>query len=209
VSTKDDAQRTFDRWARSYERDPFSRLIARLQREAWEALELRQGDRLLDVGCGTGAAVRAGAKVVERAVGVDLSPKMLAEARERARGLSDVEFVEGDSESLPFGDGEFTAVLCTTSLHHYPRPEAAVREMARVLAPDGRAVIGDGTSDALVMRAADVLARKFERGHVHFHRAEDLRRLLESAGFERTERRSLWGGTFGIAMGAKASSPSV
>lgn len=71
---------------------------------------------------------------------------MLAEARKRAAGLSGVEFVEGDSENLPFGDGEFTAVLCTTSLHHYPRPEKAAREMARVLAPGGRVVIGDGTA---------------------------------------------------------------
>jgi ubiquinone/menaquinone biosynthesis C-methylase UbiE len=193
----------FDRWAGSYERDPFSRLIARCQRDAMEALELGAGDRLLDVGCGTGAAVRGAAEVVERAVGVDLSPKMLAQARERARGLSNVEFVEGDSEKLPFRDGEFTAVLCTTSLHHYPRPEAAAREMARVLAPDGRAVIGDGTSDAIVMRVADFLCRTFEPGHVRFHRAEDLRRLLEGAGFERTERRSVWAGVYGIATAAR------
>jgi ubiquinone/menaquinone biosynthesis C-methylase UbiE len=206
VSTKDDAQRTFDRWAGSYERDPFSRLIGRCQRDALEALELGEGDRLLDVGCGTGAAVRAAAEVVERAMGVDLSPKMLTQARERARGLSNVEFVEGDSENLPFGDGEFTAVLCTTSLHHYPHPDAAAREMARVLAPDGRAVIGDGTSDAIVMRVADFLCRTFEPGHVRFHRAEDLRRLLEGAGFERTERRSIWGGIYGIATAARGPS---
>ena len=209
MGTKADAQRTFDRWAGSYERDPFSRLIARAQRDALQTLELGPDDRLLDVGCGTGAAVRAAAEVVERAVGVDLSPKMLAEARERARGLPNVEFVEGDSENLPFGGGEFTAVICTTSLHHYPNPEAATREMARVLTPDGRAVIGDGTSDALFMRVADFLCRTFERGHVRFHRAEDLRRMLEDAGFPRTERRSFWGGAYGIATAARASSQSV
>jgi SAM-dependent methyltransferase len=164
--------------------------------------------RLLDVGCGTGSAVREAAEVVERAVGVDLSSKMLAQARELARGLSNVEFVQGDSENLPFRDGEFTAVLCTTSLHHYPRPESAAREMARVLAPDGRAVIGDGTSDAIVMRVADFLCRTFEPGHVRFHRAEDLRRLLEGAGFERTERRSVWGGIYGIATAVRASAHS-
>jgi ubiquinone/menaquinone biosynthesis C-methylase UbiE len=203
TTTKTDARRTFDRWAGSYERDPFSRMIARLQRDALEALELGKGDRLLDVGCGTGAAVRAAAEVAERAVGVDLSPRMLAEARERASGLSGVEFVEGDSEDLPFGDGEFTAVLCTTSLHHYPRPETAVREMARVLAQGGRAVIGDGTSDAVVMKVSDFVLRKFEPGHVHFHRVEDLRRLLQDAGLERTEARSVWRGIYGLAFASK------
>lgn len=201
--TKTDARRTFDRWAGSYERDPFSRMIARLQHDALEALELGKGDRLLDVGCGTGAAVRAAAEVVERAVGVDLSPKMLAEARERASGLSGVEFVEGDSENLPFGDGEFTAVLCTTSLHHYPRPEKAAREMARVLAPGGRVVIGDGTSDAVTMKVSDFVLRNFEPGHVRFHRVEDLRRMLEDAGLERTQARSRWRGIYGFALASK------
>ena len=203
-STKSDARRTFDRWAGSYERDPFSRWLGHRQREALEALELGEGDRLLDVGCGTGAGVRAAAEVVERAVGVDLSPKMLAEARERARALPGVEFVEGDSEELPFGDGEFTAVICTTSLHHYPHPHAAAREFARVLAPGGRVVIGDGTSDAVVSRVFDFLARKFEAGHVRLHRVEELRRLLEDAGLERAEARSIWGGTYGIVLAHKA-----
>jgi ubiquinone/menaquinone biosynthesis C-methylase UbiE len=203
ASTKADARRTFDRWAGSYERDPFSRVIARLQRDALEALELGPRDRLLDVGCGTGAAVRAAAEIVDRAVGVDLSPKMLTQARERAAGLTAVEFVEGDSENLPFGEGEFTAVLCTTSLHHYPRPEAAAREMARVLTPGGRVVIGDGTSDAVVMKVADLLCRRFEAGHVRFHRVEELRRLLQDAGFDGTEARSVWRGVYGLALARK------
>lgn len=203
--TKADARRTFDRWARSYERDPFSRWIGSQQLEALEALELGEDDRLLDVGCGTGAAVRAGAKLVERAVGVDLSPNMLLEARKRATGLPGVDFVEGDSEDLPFNDGEFTAVLCTTSLHHYPRPEAAAHEFARVLAPGGRVVIGDFTSDAVVSRAFDLLARNFEAGHVRLHRVDELRRLLEDAGLERVAARSVWRGVYGIALARKAA----
>jgi ubiquinone/menaquinone biosynthesis C-methylase UbiE len=203
-TTKADARRSFDRWAGSYERDPFSRLIATLQRDALQALELGGADVLLDIGCGTGAAIRNAAGVVKRAVGVDLSPKMLAEARSRAAGIAGVEFVQGDSEDLPFGDSEFTAVLCTTSLHHYPRPERAASEIARVLAPGGRAVIGDGTSDAVLMRVADFLLRKFEPGHVRFHRVEDLRRMLEEAGLESTEAHSVWRGTYGLALARKA-----
>ena len=203
--TKADARRTFDRWAGSYERDPFSRWIARQQREALEALELETGDQLLDVGCGTGAAVRAAAELVERAVGLDLSPNMLAEARERAIGLPGAEFVEGDSENLPFADGEFTAVLCTTSLHHYPRPDAAVREFARVLAPGGRLVIGDFTSDAVVCKVFDFLARRFEAGHVGLQRADGLRGLLENADLERAEIRSVWAGIYGMALARRAA----
>ena len=206
--SKDDAQRTFDRWAGSYERDPFSRAIARVQREALEALELRGEDRMLDVGCGTGAAVRAAAEVAERAVGVDLSPKMLAEARERAQGLSNAEFVEGDSENLPFGDGEFTAVLCTTSLHHYPRPDVAAREFVRVLAPGGRVIVGDMTSDSVAVKIADFVCRKVEKGHVRFHRAEELGAMLADAGLERAQARSRWGGGYSITSARKAAQPA-
>jgi ubiquinone/menaquinone biosynthesis C-methylase UbiE len=206
-STKADARRTFDLWSRFYERDPFSRWLGTRQREALEALELRPGDRLLDVGCGTGAGVRAAAKVVERAVGVDLSPKMLGEARERAAGIPGVEFVEGDSEQLPFGDSEFTAVVCTTSLHHYPRPDAAAREIARVLAPGGRAVIGDGTRDAVLTKTIDFLCRKFEPGHVGYQTLDGLRRLLEDAGLEHSEARS-WRGMYGVALARKAGPPA-
>jgi ubiquinone/menaquinone biosynthesis C-methylase UbiE len=205
VSTKTDARRLFDRWSGWYERDPFSRWLGKRQDDALQALELRGGDRLLDVGCGTGAAVRAAAKIVERAVGVDLSPKMLDQARERAAGLSGVEFVEGDSENLPFADGEFTAVLCTTSLHHYPRPEAAAREFARVLAPGGRIVIGDATNDAVVTTVLDFLSRKFEAGHVGYLKAEGLRLLLENAGLERVQVRSLWRGIYGLALANKTA----
>ena len=203
--TKADARRTFDRWAGSYERDPFSRWIAGQQREAIEALGLDEDDRLLDVGCGTGAAVRAAAELVERAVGLDLSPNMLAEARKRATGLPAAEFVEGDSENLPFDDGEFTAVLCTTSLHHYPRPDAAAHEFARVLAPGGRVVIGDFTRDAVVTTVFDFLARRFEAGHVGLQRVDGLRRLLENAGLERVEIRSVWRGLYGMAIGHRAA----
>ena len=67
------ARRKFDRWAGSYERDRRSRFNARRQREALAALELGRDDRLLDVGCGSGAAVRAAAETAQRSVGVDIS----------------------------------------------------------------------------------------------------------------------------------------
>jgi ubiquinone/menaquinone biosynthesis C-methylase UbiE len=90
----------------------------------------------VDVGCGSGAAVRDASGLVERAVGLDLSPAMVARARTLAEGLRNVEFREGDASGrLPFADGEVTALLCTTAFHHFPNPRAAGRELARVLAP--------------------------------------------------------------------------
>jgi ubiquinone/menaquinone biosynthesis C-methylase UbiE len=172
----------FDRWARFYERDLFSRFLRGLQQRALAALELGAGDRLLDVGCGTGAAVREAASRVEQAVGVDLSERMISRARELAEGLANVEFVQGDSEALPFADSSFTALLCTTSFHHYPDPEAAAGEMARVLAPGGRLVIGEANADRFPIRISNWLLSTFEQAHVSFYRTSELAAILERAG---------------------------
>jgi ubiquinone/menaquinone biosynthesis C-methylase UbiE len=173
-SAKGAARRKFDRWAGSYERDRRSRFNARPQQEALAALELRDVDRFLDVGCGCGAAVRAAAAVVERAVGVDISSEMIRHADELAASLPNVEFVVGDSEALPLPDGAFTAVLCTASFHHYPNPERALAEMARVLDRNGRLAIADGVRDLWTARIADALLRRFDRSHIRLYRSDEL-----------------------------------
>jgi ubiquinone/menaquinone biosynthesis C-methylase UbiE len=195
---KESSRRYFDRWAGRYEEDRRSRWLATLQEQAMAALDLRVDDRLLDVGCGTGAAVRRAAAMVEEAVGVDLSPAMIARAQELAADLGNVQFHEADSENLPFPDSAFTAVLCTTSFHHYPDPRRAAREMARVLAPGGRLVIGDGCSDRLVTRVLDLALRTFQRSHVHFHRSEKLERMLAEAGLSQKSSRLMFKGGYVI-----------
>jgi ubiquinone/menaquinone biosynthesis C-methylase UbiE len=195
---KASARRHFDRWAGRYEEDRRSRWLATLQEEALAALDLQADDRLLDVGCGTGAAVRQAAPLVDHAVGVDLSPAMIARARELAADLGDVEFHEADSENLPFPDSAFTAALCTTSFHHYPDPRRAAREMARVLAPGGRLVIGDGCSDRLATRVLDLALRTFQRSHVHFYRSEELERMLAEAGLSQQSSRLMFKGGYVI-----------
>jgi ubiquinone/menaquinone biosynthesis C-methylase UbiE len=139
------ASRThFDRWSSSYESGPGARRLQELQTAALGALALAGDDVLLDLACGTGAAVRQAAPTVRRAVGFDLSPEMVAQARNLAANIANVEFREGDvSGPLPFSDGEFTATVCATAFHHFPRPLDTIAEMSRVLAPGGRLVIGD------------------------------------------------------------------
>lgn len=192
------ARQFFDRWARFYGTDPFSRLIRRAQRRALVTLALGESDRLLDVGCGPGAAVFEAAPLVTSATGLDLSPAMIARARSRADGIGNVEFVEGDSAHLPFADGAFSAVLSTTSFHHYPHPDRAVAAMRRVLEPSGRIAIGDLSSDRLIMRGVDAFCTRYETGHVHFYRADDLIALLTSAGFLDVTARSLLAGGYAL-----------
>ena len=137
-------------------------------------------------------------------VGVDLAPEMIRRATELARAVENVRFLVADSEQLPFDDGEFTAVLCSNSFHHYPDPLRAVREMARVLAGDGRLVIGDASADLATARIADVVLRRIEPGHVRLYRSSELGSFLQRSGFSRVMLRKLSGGGFAIVRGTAA-----
>lgn len=205
-STKTAAKRRFDRWAATYERDRRSRFNARPQQDALAVLALQPNDRFLDVGCGTGAAVRAAATVVEHAVGVDIAPKMILRAKELAAGLPGAEFTIGDSEQLPFPAEAFTALLCTASFHHYPEPERALAEMARVLAPGGRLVIADGTGDLRIARIADRVMRWVDRSHVRLYRTDELVDLVNRAGFGDVATQHLWDGGYAI-LSARRHAP--
>ncbi len=203
---KDSSTRHFDRWAGEYERDRVSRWLAELQADALAALRLGPTDRLLDVGCGTGAAVRAAAATVERAVGVDLSPEMIARGRELAAALFNVDFLVADSEALPFDDASFTALLCTTSFHHYPDPERAAGEMARVLTPGGRIVLADMVRDRWVMAIVDALLRRLQPAHVRIRRAGELAALLAGTGLDVQGTRPLVHGFYAIVTASKPPS---
>jgi ubiquinone/menaquinone biosynthesis C-methylase UbiE len=198
VEAKRAVRRRFDRWGPRYERDRRSRFNVRPQREGLAALSLGPGDRFLDVGCGSGAAVREAAALAERAVGVDIAPAMIERARELAGGLPNLELVVGDSEALPFGDGAFTSLLCSSSFHHYPDPGRALSELRRVLVPGGRLALAEPTADIFLARLADRLLRRLDRSHVRLYPSAELVRLVRSAGFAAIDVRA--GGERGYAI---------
>jgi ubiquinone/menaquinone biosynthesis C-methylase UbiE len=203
------AQTHYDRWAGVYGR---SRLLPSLQRRALAELQPRPGDRVLDVACGAGGLVLEVAPRVERAVGVDLSDGMLGIARSRlsaareAQRLDNVELLQGPSDALPFADRTFTALVCTTALHHFPDPQRSIDEMARVLECGGRLVIGDACRDSLVTKIADPLYRRFEEGHVGLQRRRDIEAMLTRAGLRVTSSRRIWLRIYGL-VGAERPAP--
>ena len=99
---------------------------------------IRSGDRVLDVACGTGVVAITAARLGARVTGLDLTPELLARARENSR-IADVEvdWREGDVERLPFEDAAFDAVVSQFGHIFAPRPEIAIAEMLRVLKPGG------------------------------------------------------------------------
>jgi ubiquinone/menaquinone biosynthesis C-methylase UbiE len=102
-------------------------------------------DVALDVACGPGTLVLALAPRVRLARGVDLTEEMVRRARraQTERNISNAAFDLGEAEHLPYASASFDLVTCQCSVHHMPKPELALKEMARVMKPEGRLVIID------------------------------------------------------------------
>ena len=137
--------------------------VSRFYGERLRLRELPEPRAILDVPCGAGVLLGGRdppRRPRPRYVGVDLSNLMLARARRvAARRLAQVHLVRADAQQLPFADGAFDLVLAHNSMHCFPEPARAVRELARVLAPQGvlrgtAIVAGAGRRPDLVIRAA-------------------------------------------------------
>ncbi|GII75437.1 hypothetical protein Sru01_04190 [Sphaerisporangium rufum] len=144
----------------------------------------RSGDRILDVGCGTGYLTRILSPVVMpsgHVTGLDLAPEMVEYARRRAPGNCD--YVVGAGQDLPFDEGSFDTVISTFAVHHIPGGlrAAAMREMYRVLRPGGQLLIIESRPPA--SRPARDLVRRLSPAMRHA--PEDLLgTMVPDAGFE-------------------------
>lgn len=145
MDTDKQTQRQLTVWQKAASR--YDRAMAPLERGilagSREWIAERALGRVLEVAVGTGRSLEFYAPDVEL-TGVDLSPAMLRRARRRARELNlSATFRVADVEHLPFDDASFDTVVCALGLCSIPRPDVAVREMARVLVPGGSLLLLD------------------------------------------------------------------
>ena len=137
--------------------DTISQALSEEKRRSFDALALRTGMSVLDVGCGTGDDARAIAEIVGpsgNVCGLDSSIAMLEAAR--SRGVpGNVTFVEGRAESLPFPDARFDAARAERVFQHLGDPQLAARELRRVLRSGGKAFVLDPDWETVLIAGAD------------------------------------------------------
>ena len=193
MSFEPEAVRAFEnagwqRAAAAYE-DNFAPATAPFIQPLLDAAEITAGSRVLDVACGPGHVAAVAAARGARAQGLDFSAAMVRVAR---AAHPDIAVTEGDAEALPYPDGAFDAIVSNFGLHHVPRPEVALGEASRVLAPGGHAAftVWAAPEENVAWRLVfDAIARHGDRTASQapppggsFNQPDDCLRALAAAG---------------------------
>jgi demethylmenaquinone methyltransferase/2-methoxy-6-polyprenyl-1,4-benzoquinol methylase len=214
----------FDRVADRYERT--NTVLSFGRDRAWRratraALRLAPGDRVLDVGAGTGISTDALAASGAYAVGVDLSLGMLAAGARRRPHLP---LLAGDALALPFAGGTFDAVTVSFALRNVVDPGAALRELLRVTRPGGRLVVCEFSRPgnpmfrrvylSYLLRALPVVARRVASDpEAYAYLAESIRAwpdqpglatVITGAGWSGVTWRDLTGGVVALHTAVRA-----
>lgn len=211
--TRDQARSSYDRISKWYDllagrfEDPY-------RRAAIDRLRAAEGERILEIGFGTGHCLVDLARSVGasgRVAGIDLSGGMarIARCRVRKAGLADrVEIRTGDAAALPFAAESFDAVFMSFTLELFDTPEIPVvlRECRKVLRPGGRLAAAAMSREG----KAGPMLRMYEWGHRLLPALVDcrpiyLRRALEEAGFEIREAATMpmWGLRTEVVLAAR------
>lgn len=175
-------------------------LIVPISERLCDTVELRAGERVLDVATGSGNTAIAAARRLCTVTGIDYEPGLLERARTRAaaEGLS-VTFEEGDAEDLAADDGVYDVVLSTLGVMFTPNQEQAARELLRVSRPGGRIGLANWAHDGWIGEMLRVVGRYLPppaglRPATRWGTEDGLRELLGvgTASLQITRQTFLW-----------------
>jgi len=141
-------QQEFNRWAEAGEGPKMENHHLDITEKTIRLMGLRPGERVLDLGCGSGWATRLLARIVAdgpegfgQVVGVDVSDEMIRQARTASKDFENVMYVWGSATQIPWEENFFDKMLSVESFYYYPDQDRALAELFRVMAPKGRLFI--------------------------------------------------------------------
>jgi ubiquinone/menaquinone biosynthesis C-methylase UbiE len=136
-------QQEFNQWAAAGRGDEMEGHHSDITEQTLSLMDIQPGDRILDLGCGTGWASRRMARLAQggEVVGLDVADEMLRRAEEASSAFRNVRYVWGSAERIPESDNAFSKVLSVESFYYYSDQGKALDELRRVMAPGGKLFI--------------------------------------------------------------------
>jgi len=188
-------QREFNRWAQEGEGEKMEHHHLNITEKTIRLMDLRTGERVLDLGCGSGWATRLLARLVSdgpegfgQVVGLDVSDVMIRQARAASKDFENILYVWGSAQQIPWEENFFDKVLSVESFYYYPDQDRALAELFRVLAPRGRMfiLINLYKDNPYSLQWVDKL-----KVPVHVRSAAEYVDLLKKHAFENVEARQI------------------
>ncbi len=188
-------QREFNRWAQEGEGEKMEHHHLNITEKTIRLMDLRPGERVLDLGCGSGWATRLLARLVSdgpegfgQVVGLDVSDEMIRQARAASKDFENILYVWGSAQQIPWEENFFDKVLSVESFYYYPDQDRALAELFRVLAPRGRMfiLINLYKDNPYSLQWVDKL-----KVPVHVRSAAEYVELLKKHAFETVEARQI------------------
>src|SRR6202521_1053947 len=188
-------QHEFNQWAAAGEGAKMERLHLALTEKTIRLMNLRPGERVLDLGCGSGWATRLVARMVGegpegfgQVVGLDVSDEMIRRARQASKDFDNILCVCGSAQQIPWEENFFDKVLSVESFYYYADQDRALSELFRVMAPHGRLFIlinlyRDNTYSLQWVEKLKV--------PVHVRSEAEYVELLKKHAFEKVETRRI------------------
>lgn len=147
-----------------------------------------KGTLVLDVGSGPGIVSTSLAKYAKNVTAFDITPSMIKAAKQRSieHGVTNINFKVGEAENLPFSNNSFDIVVTRLTIHHFKEPELVLKEIKRVIKPEGRLVLADVTSsenpdESELHNALEILR---DPSHVRMLPLSELKKQIQSVGLE-------------------------
>ncbi len=199
----------FNRWAEQGRGPEMEQHHISLAEQTLRLMDLKPGERVLDLGCGTGWATRLLARLVAlpteaqagppvsagarpggagQVVGIDISDEMIRQARAQSRDFDNILYVWGSEQHLPWQENYFDKVLSIESFYYYPDQERVLAELVRVMAPRARLfiLVNLYRENPLSLRWVDDL-----KVPVHVRSTSEYMDMLKRHTFEDVEARQI------------------
>ena len=173
--------------ALSYDNSSRTKYFRTIQSKVVDIIDLKHNMTFLDLGCGTGWAVKHAFDKTNGQgtfIGIDISDKMIDIAKDNYNDNQAIKFIQSSADNINVSPNSVDKIICTNSFHHYNDPTEVLINIKRILKTNGQFCVADITTDNLIAKSLNKLLKKTEKGHVSFYSSNQYKEMFQNAGLQ-------------------------